>query len=105
MEEFWDLTFMRRASGTSGGSHSPQQCRVTVASGTGRASCCSPSASKQGSGTGTTCPGHPVIEEEGGMLRAIERRLLNFVRLLQQIVSKHPQAVMPGAYPSERQAP
>ncbi len=39
------------------------------------------------------------------MLRAIERRLLNFVRLLQQIVSKHPQAVMPGAYPSERQAP
>jgi hypothetical protein len=46
-----------------------------------------------------------VIEEEGGMLRAIERRLLNFVRLLQQIVSKHPQTVMPGAYPSERQAP
>jgi hypothetical protein len=39
------------------------------------------------------------------MLRAIEWRLLNFVRLLQQFVSKHPQAVMPGAYPSERQAP
>ncbi len=34
-----------------------------------------------------------VIEEEGEMLRAIERRLLNFVRLLQQIVGKHPQAV------------
>jgi len=46
-----------------------------------------------------------VIEEEGGMLRVIERRLLNFVRLLQQIVSKHLQAVMPRAYPSERQAP
>lgn len=66
MEEFWDLTFMRRASGTSGGSHSPQQSELQLRPAQDAPPVALPVHRNRVVGPARLARVTQVIEEEGG---------------------------------------